>query len=158
LHIKYISIFRRLLVYEPMIVWMGWGKAWRHQRCNQKTEIYIMSTIVCLVVLVVLDIVTVFYQKKNKMARRHAPFLWRHAPYDKKKLAPCIADVPGYLYWRDLSILNIFTITLQKKKKEFSSYYILNIFQFFGDYSSLNRCATLTPEFVCYRNAHWSIY
>ena len=45
-----------------------------------------MSTIVYLVVLVVLDIVTVFYQKKNKMARRHAPFYDVMPPYDKKKL------------------------------------------------------------------------
>ena len=34
-----------------------------------------------------ISVILVFYLKKNRMAQRHAPF-------DKKNVAPCIADVP----------------------------------------------------------------
>ena len=34
--------------------------------------------------------ILVFYLKKNRMA-------WRHAPFDKKNVAPCIADVPFFI-------------------------------------------------------------
>ena len=50
----------------------------------------------------------VFYLKKNRMARRHAPFSWRHAPFserhapfDKKNMAQCIADVPFFISSND---------------------------------------------------------
>jgi hypothetical protein len=34
-----------------------------------------------------------FYLKKNRMARRHAPF-------DKKNVSPCIADVPFFDFFK----------------------------------------------------------
>ena len=43
----------------------------------------------------------VFYLKKNRMVRSHAPFSWRHAPFDKKNVAPCIADVPFFISSND---------------------------------------------------------
>jgi hypothetical protein len=43
----------------------------------------------------------VFYLKKNRMARCHAPFSERHAPFDKKTVAPCIADVPFFISSND---------------------------------------------------------
>jgi hypothetical protein len=36
----------------------------------------------------------VFYLKKNRMAQRHAPF-------DKKNVVPCIADVPFFISSND---------------------------------------------------------
>ena len=36
----------------------------------------------------------VFYLKKNRMAQRHAPF-------DKKNVAPCIANVPFFISSND---------------------------------------------------------
>ena len=38
--------------------------------------------------------VLVFYIKKNRMVRRHAPF-------DNKNVAPCIADVPFFISSND---------------------------------------------------------
>jgi hypothetical protein len=35
------------------------------------------------------------------MARHHAPFSERHAPFDKKNVAPCIADVPFFISSND---------------------------------------------------------
>jgi hypothetical protein len=40
------------------------------------------------------DLLVVFYLKKNRMAQRHAPF-------DKKNVAPCIADVPFFISLND---------------------------------------------------------
>ena len=41
----------------------------------------------------------VLYLKKNRIARSHAPFSWRHALFDKKKRG--IADVPFFISSND---------------------------------------------------------
>jgi hypothetical protein len=61
-------------------------------------------TVVCFICIVTVEHVlpsknamsqmVVFYLKKNRMARRHAPF-------DKKNMAPCIADVPFFISSND---------------------------------------------------------
>jgi hypothetical protein len=37
-----------------------------------------------------------------KFNKRHAPFSECHAPFDKKNVAPCIADVPFFISSNDL--------------------------------------------------------
>jgi hypothetical protein len=58
------------------------------------TNVLISPCIFLLIAYIIWHLPIVFYLKKNRMARRHAPF-------DKKNMAPCIADVPFFISSND---------------------------------------------------------
>ena len=58
------------------------------------TNVLISPCIFLLIAYIIWHSPIVFYLKKNRMA-------WRHAPFAKKNVAPCIADVPFFISSND---------------------------------------------------------
>jgi hypothetical protein len=92
--------------HELLCIWHCFIRVWWKYRgglrshktfypTNMVTNVLISPCIFLLIAYIIWHLPIVFYLKKNRMARCHAPF-------DKKNMAPCIADVPFFISSNDL--------------------------------------------------------